>query len=247
MDQTREPAHRQPDGERPKKKPGLRLYALVTGWLLVTACTVAVATAGLHAALTRGGGKADQAEPQAGVESPPGSPPPATSPPLSPSPTATPTPTPTPSGHAGKPPPPRPVPRPKPRAHLAGPPRVHITSPKRYARITGRQGVLVSGTATRLGRNVLRLVDHAPDGMYYLVDNGPIPVRGGRWSYHDPVVGDGERDVGKTFVMTIVLANPRCQGVLQAVLPSSDGNIRMARLPRDCSVAAQAPVHKIAP
>jgi hypothetical protein len=47
--------------------------------------------------------------------------------------------------------------------------------------------------------------------------------------------------------MTIVLANPRCQGVLQAVLPSSDGNIRMARLPRDCSVAAQAPGHKIAP
>jgi hypothetical protein len=113
--------------------------------------------------------------------------------------------------------------------------------------VTGKAGVHVTGTAGNLNGRGLRLFVLRPTGDYHLVDQAPIPVPDGRWAYYIAPFGQGEQDVGKTLVLTAVIAQGGCGDSLRADWQSSHGNVLYTRLPAGCREVAHVRVTKTAP
>ncbi|MEW2358874.1 hypothetical protein, partial [Spirillospora sp. NPDC029432] len=129
----------------------------------------------------------------------------------------------------------------------AGPPTARITAPGAGARVAGGIGVLMRGTARDLGGHQLRIFDFAPNGVYYLADEGPVPVDGGRWTFRNGTIGAGDRDVGQPFVLTAVIADRRCQATLRTTPRDAENNIWFRTLPAGCREADSVRVTKTAP
>ncbi|TMR05711.1 hypothetical protein ETD83_05585 [Actinomadura soli] len=133
------------------------------------------------------------------------------------------------------------------RRRPAGPPTARITAPSQGATVAGVIGVLMRGTAANLGDRQLRIFDFAPNGVYYLSDEGPISVSGGKWSFRNGTIGDGQRDVGRPFVLTVVVADRTCQAVISATPRDAQNNIGFRTLPAGCREADSVQVTKSAP
>ncbi|TYK52584.1 hypothetical protein [Actinomadura decatromicini] len=166
------------------------------------------------------------------------------------SPSPTPSPTPSPSKVTAPKPQRRSPAQAEPRSSRrspAGPPTARITAPSQGARVTGMIGVLMRGTAADLGGRQLRIFDFAPNGAYYLSDEGPIPVSGGQWSFRNGTIGDGTRDVGKSFVLTVVIADQSCQALIGSTPRDAQNNISFRTLPAGCREADGVRITKTAP
>lgn len=165
------------------------------------------------------------------------------------------------------PPPPRPTHKARPKApaktatarprRTTPPPRspqptqpaqkVTMTSPAWGQRVSGREGVVVAGTATDLDGAELRIFDQADDGKFYLVDGHGVDVDDGRWSLHYRGIGGDGRDIGDVFVLTAVVADGGCEEVLDEADPNREGDRPFGELPEGCDIVDRVPVVKVAP
>ena len=111
----------------------------------------------------------------------------------------------------------------------------------------GQAGVTLTGTATGLGGSRLRVFELAPDGLYYVADEGPVPVHAGRWRFHNGTIGSGAQDVGKVFTTIAVIADAACGRTLAAAVPNGEGNVVYRTLPPGCREGDSVRVRKVAP
>jgi hypothetical protein len=233
--------HRQP-GRRRRDRPlgGKRKYAVV--WLIVTSCAAFVSYCGIQDINAADSGH-HHAIPVVSLPS---------------APTTSPTPT---SGGSGMPPrqpqesmgviSASPSHRPAPRSPRSAPtprptPAVEITSPADQTKVNGRAGLLVRGHSGDLTGEALRLFVYAPDGRYYLTDNGPVPIRNGAWSSWIQQIGEGTRDIGSFFKITAVRADATCQDTIQGRSRDVNGNIAFLAVPPGCAIADTVDVLKTA-
>ncbi|TDD73435.1 hypothetical protein [Actinomadura rubrisoli] len=239
------PAHRRPRGSRRRlRRPkALMTTRRVRGWIALT-----VAVLMLGAPWGAGMSRPERAEQGDSMVAP------QARPQVAPSAAAAgpPAPSASPSGlpPSGKPKPP--LVRVNPSATVSparrpGHPRVSITAPREGTQVHGGPGVLMTGTARDLGRHQVRIFDYAPNGVYYVADGGPVTVSGGSWSFRNGTMGAGALDVGKDFVLVVVLAGPACQNTLRRVRPDARGDLSFPRLPPECPEADSVRVHKVAP
>jgi hypothetical protein len=125
---------------------------------------------------------------------------------------------------------------------------VKITSPQQGASVRGSQGIVIVGTVTGLGADTLWVFDHdLGNNRYYRATDAPLEVRDGRWSFLDRPIGSGPDDVGTTFPLVVVRADPECTRTLRAAKPDADGDIVFASLPSGCVEAASVQVVMTAP
>jgi hypothetical protein len=208
-------------------------------WLLVTSCAVLVSYCGIQE-IYASSSASHQAAPVVA--------------PLSAAPT--PSMTPAAASRSSSPKPPRDTIRPRPAPPRARPDptpttptttrAVTITSPADQAKVNGRAGVLVHGRSGDLGGDVLRIFVYAPDGRFYLTDNGPVQSRDGQWSSSIQQIGDGTRDIGRFFKITAVRADATCQDTIQGRSRDVNGNIAFLAVPPGCAVADEVAVLKTA-
>jgi hypothetical protein len=122
---------------------------------------------------------------------------------------------------------------------------VKITSPSDGQQVIGHEGVWLRGIAGELGSNHLRIFDHADNGLYYLIDNGPLSVSNKQWSFFDPQIGSGTPgDVGHTFVLVAAVSNATCDQSLAASQPDVQGDVSFTKLPDGCAEASNVRVIK---
>ncbi|MEV0408689.1 hypothetical protein [Actinoallomurus sp. NPDC050550] len=224
-------------GHRRRSRPlgGKRKYAAV--WLLVTSGAVVTSYCGIQEIYATGS-ETHQALP---VVVPPSPAPPSTTPAA-----AKRTPGPNPPRASIRP---RPTPTRSRPASLPTPtaaPAVTITSPPDQAKVNGRAGVLVHGRVGDLRGDVLRIFVYAPDGRFYLTDDGPVRAQGGRWSSSIQQIGDGTRDIGRFFKITAIRADAACQDTIQGRTRDVNGNIAFLEVPPGCSIADAVAVLKTA-
>ncbi|GAA4639382.1 hypothetical protein GCM10023196_100770 [Actinoallomurus vinaceus] len=222
-------------GHRRRSRPlgGKRKYAAV--WLLVTSGAVVTSYCGIQEIYATGG-ETHQAMP---VVARPAPPPASTTPG-----TASRTPGPRPPRASVRP---RPTPtRSAPLPPTTAAPAVTITSPPDQAKVNGRAGLLVHGRVGDLRGDVLRIFVYAPDGRFYLTDDGPVPIRDGQWSSSIQQIGDGTRDIGRFFQITAVRADAACQDTIQGRTRDVNGNIAFLAVPPGCSIADRVAVLKTA-
>ena len=139
------------------------------------------------------------------------------------------------------------TPTPEPHATKHRTPTVRIVAPRAGTKVAGRPGVLLTGTAANLNGRTLRIVDYAPNGVYYVADNGKVPVEDGHWSFRDATIGDGARDVGKVFELTAVVSDKKCQAAIHADREAHGGTAAFQTLPAGCREVASVRVLKTAP
>lgn len=125
---------------------------------------------------------------------------------------------------------------------------VVITSPYDGKSVSGRAGVVLSGTASGLGGDTLWVFDHDLDNLLYYRDSDePVVVREGRWSFLDKPIGDsGSGDIGTTFTVVVVRASTSCTKVLRGTKANADGDVTFTDLPTGCSEADSVHVVKTA-
>lgn len=115
---------------------------------------------------------------------------------------------------------------------------VAITSPDNGHPISGKAGVVVSGTAVDLAPDeTVWLLDYDPNDKqhpYYQVNEQPIPVADGKWSFKDAPIGAASDEIGTKYYVVAVKATPRCADSLQSQVPNEDGDITFSRLPEGC-------------
>jgi hypothetical protein len=115
---------------------------------------------------------------------------------------------------------------------------VKITSPENGHPISGKAGVVVSGTAVNLAPDeTIWLLDYDPydkQHAYYQVNEQPIPVVDERWSFKDAPIGAESDEIGTKYYVVAVKATPRCADFLQSQVPNEDGDITYSRLPDGC-------------
>jgi hypothetical protein len=230
---TRSPRH----GHRRRSRPlgGKRKYAAI--WLLVTSGAVVTSYCGIQEIYAAGSGT-HQASPVVVAPSPA---PPSTTPAAA---NRTPSPEPRRASIRPQPAPTRSRPASSPTPTAA--PAVTITSPPDQAKVNGRAGVLVHGRVGDLRGDVLRIFVYAPDGRFYLTDDGPVRAQGGQWSSSIQQIGDGTRDVGRSFKITAIRADAACQDTIQGRTRDVNGNIAFLAVPPGCSIADAVAVLKTA-
>lgn len=255
-------SHRAPRGRRGAGGAGRRgwrqavprRYRYALAWAGVVACALAVAAQAITGSTGRGTHTGNGSAGAAGaITLPPAPPNPAGSPDGSASPSPTP-------GKSKQTKPPRRAPgtasptdasetpsRTPSRKPGRAAPRVTIDSPPQGTEVHGQAGVTLTGRATGLGGHRLRIIELAPDGLYYVADEGPVPVRSGRWSFHNGTIGAGAQDVGKTFTTIAVIANAACQRTLTSAVPNAEGNVVYRTLPPGCRAGDSVRVLKVAP
>lgn len=232
------PAHRRPGSSRVKRRH-------VVSWCIIA---VMVATVLVQWSIsTINGASAERSNTWAG-------PPPGTWRPSVAAPTVTVTPTPTRSKRPATPTPAetphvvRPIHKTKSHRPRTGPPTARIAAPSPGTRVAGQEGVRMTGTAAHLGGRKLEVFDYAPNGVYYLAsDGGPVPVSGGHWTFQDATIGNGDTDVGKSFVLTVVIADGKCQATIGSTPRDAQNNIAYSSLPSGCRAADSVRVTKTAP
>ncbi|MCO6009443.1 hypothetical protein NE236_31180 [Actinoallomurus purpureus] len=224
-------------GHRRRSRPlgGKRKYAAV--WLLVTSGAMVTSYCGIQEIYATGG-ETHQALPVVAQPSPPTA---STTPAAA---SRTPSPRPPQASIRPRPTPTRSRPAALPTTTAA--PTVTITAPPDQAKVNGRAGVLVHGRVGDLRGDVLRIFVYAPDGRFYLTDNGPVQSRDGQWSSPIQQIGDGTRDIGRFFKITAVRADATCQDTIQGRSPDVNGNIAFLAVPPGCAVADEVAVLKTA-
>lgn len=138
----------------------------------------------------------------------------------------------------------------KPERPVQPPPRfrgIEIKSPTERQGVHGAEGILITGTAGPFEKQALRVFDLADNGLYYLVDVGPIAVQDGYWSLRYRHIGDGQTDIGRVFTMTAVLADASCERALDSAKPNHEGDRPFPQLPAGCRIMDQVKVVKIGP
>jgi hypothetical protein len=123
---------------------------------------------------------------------------------------------------------------------------VEISSPHAGALISGRAGVVVTGTAVGLGADTLWVFDYDEETrLYYRDTDEPLRVHNGRWSFLDQPIGEtGTGDVGATFTIAVVRASPTCARTLRNKPPNAEGDITFGHFPAGCSEADSVDVVK---
>ncbi|GAA4607922.1 hypothetical protein GCM10023195_30540 [Actinoallomurus liliacearum] len=227
-------------GRRRRARPlgGKRKYAAI--WLLVTTGAVLVSYCGIHE-IYAAGGESHEATPVVSVPSALPAPSETNTDPVAVQGGSTPDP-PRESMRARPAPPPSPRPDPTPTPTTA----VEITSPADQAKVNGRAGLLVRGHSGDLRGDVLRIFVYAPDGRFYLTDDGPVPTRNGAWSSSIQQIGDGTRDIGRFFKITAVRADATCQDTIHGRSQDVNGNIAFLAVPPGCTIADTVDVLKTA-
>jgi len=142
-------------------------------------------------------------------------------------------------GGSAKTPPPPPPPSNRPSVAV---PAVVVTAPLPNTSISGKAGVTLTGTATNIGQGTLWVFDPNGDtGDLYRDSSQALSVNGGTWSYHDQPIGDENNDdIGISYTIEIVLADPGCA----AVISHTDPNHDYSQLPPGCTDAAHVTVVK---
>ncbi|MDL4771854.1 hypothetical protein [Actinomadura xylanilytica] len=239
--------HARPSGrDRRRRHRGFqRRYLLF--WVVGTGSAVLASFAGTRglymaggAEAQRDGGPAVLARPSGLVSAPPSR---SASPSLSPS--SSPSPSPSSSRPAARRTPP------KAEREQPAPPRravafrgVDITAPRENAEVNGRVGVVVRGRAGDLDGSVLRLFVLAYNGLYYLIDNGPVVTPGREWSFLLKPIGGGTGDIGRVFTVFAVTVAPSCRRLLDGSARDPEGNITFSALPSGCRAADRVNVLK---
>lgn len=118
---------------------------------------------------------------------------------------------------------------------------IAITSPTNGAGV--RSGFTVSGTAPDLGEDKLWLFvwgDNAtvPGKVYYRTTSVPIGIVSGFWDAHLGSLGAPGKEIGRTFILRLVRANPHCSDVIKNITPSPMGNFFIRELPNGCTEVA---------
>jgi hypothetical protein len=115
---------------------------------------------------------------------------------------------------------------------------VEITSPENGHTISAKDGVVVAGTAVDLASDeTVWLLDYDPADKqhpYFQVNEQPIPVVDGRWSFKDAPIGDESDEIGTKYYVVAVKATPKCADFLQSQVPDEDGNITYPQLKDGC-------------
>ena len=127
------------------------------------------------------------------------------------------------------------------------PGRVLITAPEKGARVSGSKGTRIEGTAENLGNDTLWIMtksEGAEGKMVYYLSSDAVPPVDGKWSAKISDLGAGEDDVGETFVLVVIKADPSCAEKIQNQKPSSDGDIVFVRLPTGCQEVGERNVVK---
>ncbi|MEW9533844.1 hypothetical protein [Microbispora sp. NPDC049125] len=109
-------------------------------------------------------------------------------------------------------------------------------------KISGPDGIRLTGTACGLGDEYGWLFDFDPyDGYYYRAGEGPVVTENGPWSFHDAPIGDpGDR--GKLYSLTLVRASKECSDAILRQSPDGAGNVKYRAFPKGCSIDASITV-----
>ncbi|MBL7553572.1 hypothetical protein I6A60_37915 [Frankia sp. AgB1.9] len=162
-----------------------------------------------------------------------------------PSKTATPTEVPTPAGKTGTATSP---PLASAAPTTSGVSTIVVKAPLNGTEISGIEGVVISGTAQNLGDNTIWILDYGFDGtgsrVFYRDNTDPLSVVGGNWTFTDRPIGNGSRDIGQVFKISIVEASPACARVLKSATPGQDGSVIIPVLPGGCTQVDQREVKK---
>lgn len=115
---------------------------------------------------------------------------------------------------------------------------IAINSPTNGAGVKG--GFPVSGTAPKLGGDRLWLFVWSENAIvkgkvYYRTSDAPIDVTGGIWSTRVGPLGVPGEEIGHTFTLVLVRANPSCSEMIANIAPNSAGEIFIRELPGGCS------------
>lgn len=99
--------------------------------------------------------------------------------------------------------------------------------PVEYASVS--DGFRLSGTTPNIGADSLWLTDYAyhsnyTQKVYYRDAPTPISVQDGHWSTNDGQLGSPS-DIGATFTIVVVRANPSCSAKIAGINPNPDGAV----------------------
>lgn len=118
-------------------------------------------------------------------------------------------------------------------------PGVAITSPGDGHAISVAEGAQIQGSATELTADEsVWLLDHDPSGgIYYKVNEEPIPIRNGAWSFVDKPIGSKSDPVGTQYYVVAVKASKDCARTIQSTKPDATGAAVLVGLPAGCSAS----------
>jgi len=122
--------------------------------------------------------------------------------------------------------------------------QVSIDAPRELTKVNGKDGVLMHGRAGDLDGSVLRLFVLAYNGIYYLIDNGPVIAPNREWRFLLKPIGDGKRDIGRVFTVFVATVDSDCRKLLDRSHRDRTGNISFTQLPPGCTAKAKVNVLK---
>ena len=120
---------------------------------------------------------------------------------------------------------------------IATPVPIAITSPPDGAGI-GPAGS-INGTAPDLGGDKLWAFEWAENvtvagKVYYRTPGAPIDIVNGFWSTDIGELGETGGDIGQTFTVKLVRANPQCSKVIASMIPNPAGEVFLRELQSGC-------------
>jgi hypothetical protein len=123
--------------------------------------------------------------------------------------------------------------------------KLHFSSPKNNAKVSGERGVFVGGEACGLRNEYGWLFDHDYFDNYYYEDYqtkpGPIVSGNGKWGFQDAPVGN-KGDDDTVYAVTLVLASPECNRALLAIEPT-EGVYKIHAMPDGCRIVDSRDIH----
>jgi hypothetical protein len=126
-------------------------------------------------------------------------------------------------------------------------PAFSISKPEEREEVSGRKGVMLSGTASDLKGDslwVMVIAKGAGDEDYYYLASDALTVREGDWGTLVRPIGAGASDVGELFTIVVVQAENQCSSRIKATKRNSDGVIVFAQLPPGCIEMGRRTVQK---
>jgi hypothetical protein len=121
---------------------------------------------------------------------------------------------------------------------------VSIDAPREMTKVNGKDGIVVRGRAGDLDGSVLRLFVLAYNGLYYLIDNGPVIAPNREWRFLLKPIGDGKRDIGRVFTVFVATVDSSCRDLLDRSRRDRTGNIAFTTLPPGCTAKDKVNVLK---
>jgi hypothetical protein len=125
------------------------------------------------------------------------------------------------------------------------PGNVSIKSPQNGQIVVGPTGVTISGTVTAVHGDLWIFViagGELSDTEYYRMDNDPLIVSNGQWSFEAKPIGASSDPPGQQFPIIVVQATADCSSAIRRQPPNGDGDVVFLSLPPGCTEAGRRTV-----